>query len=146
MTRRRMRTGGSATVLRLGMSVLAASTAFIGGWGLLLPRSFYDAFPGAGGGWVALLPPYNEHLVRDVGGFSLAFAALFVWAAITGERNVTRAALGAWLVSAVPHLLFHVAHLEGFTPADAAAQTVSLAFVVVLPVALLVVSARGGKA
>lgn len=30
--------------------------------------------------WVAPLGPYDAHLVTDVGGFYLAFAALFAWA------------------------------------------------------------------
>src|SRR5215471_14889090 len=30
-----------------------------------LPDSFYDSFPTPGHAWVALLPPHNEHLLRD---------------------------------------------------------------------------------
>jgi len=47
------------------------------------------------------------------------------------------AALVAWLVSALPHTIFHLGHLDGYAPADAIAQTIVLALTVLLPVALL---------
>jgi hypothetical protein len=51
----------------------------------LVPRTFYDDFP-FGRAWVEMLPPYNEHLVSDVGGFYLGFALLFAWAAVSLHR------------------------------------------------------------
>ena len=67
----------------LGFLFLAALT--IGLTAAVLPRTFYDDFPFLAH-WVELLPPYNEHLVTDVGGLYLGFAVLFAWAAWTLER------------------------------------------------------------
>lgn len=74
------------TVLRVGLAVLAAMQALVG-WALVAPREFYDGFPIAGHAWVALLPPYNEHLVRDVGAFSLALTVVLGAAAVWPERG-----------------------------------------------------------
>jgi nucleoside-diphosphate-sugar epimerase len=56
---------------------------------------------------VALLPAYNEHLVRDFGGMNLAMAVVFGVAAVTLDRRLAATALVAYLVFAVPHLAFH---------------------------------------
>lgn len=37
----------------------------------MFPRSFYDDFPGGGIAWVSVDGPYNEHLIRDIGAWSL---------------------------------------------------------------------------
>jgi hypothetical protein len=42
----------------------------------------------------------------------------------------------------VPHLIFHVLHLQHFPLVDAIVQTISLALVVVIPIALLVLAQR----
>ena len=110
------------TLLRVGLALLAAMQAYVG-WALLAPRAFYDGFPLAGHAWVAMLPPYNEHLVRDVGAYSLALTVPVIAAAITGDRRSVRVALLALAAFAVPHAIFHAGHLAGFPPADAVAQT-----------------------
>jgi hypothetical protein len=89
-------------------------------------RAFYDDFPFFTH-WVELLPPFNEHLVTDVGGLYLGFAILFGWAAWTFERALVRPLCVAWLVMAGIHLIFHASHLEGFGTADAIAEIASLA-------------------
>jgi len=131
--------------VRAGLVALALIAAILGGWQFFAPQAFYDAFPGLGHPWVSLLPAYNEHLLRDVGGFNLAFAALFVWAARTLRRDLVRASLTAWLVSATLHLAYHTAHLEPFAPEDAAAQMLALGIVVVLPAALLAATGRWSR-
>ena len=83
-----------------------------------------------------LLPPYNEHLVRDVGGLSLALAMVLAGAAVRGDRASVRLAAVAMLVVAVPHALFHQTHLEHFPTSAAIAQTV--AFTLQLAVAVFV--------
>ncbi len=123
--------------LRAGIAVLAASSTVAGGWALFAPRAFFDYFPGAGHAWVATLPPYNEHLTRDVGALNLAFAVLLAWTMTAADRRLTRAALGAYLVYAVPHFVFHAMHPMGLPPGDLLAQMVTLAIVVLIPLALL---------
>jgi hypothetical protein len=124
-------------VVRAGLLVLAAPQVVIGVWALFAPRAFYDGFPAAGHAWVALLPPYNEHLVRDVGALNLAVCVVLVAAAVAPHRLLVAVALVCQLVYTVPHAVFHVTHLDGFPAADAVAQTAGFAVQVVLPLALL---------
>jgi hypothetical protein len=119
-------------LLRVTLACLAVQAGIIGVQGTVAPRSFYDGFP-FGRGWVELLPPYNEHLIRDVGGFYLAFTILFVWAAVTLARALVVPLCVAWAVFSLAHGLFHVLHLDGFSPGDAIAEIGGLAAVLVLP-------------
>jgi hypothetical protein len=124
-----MRSPGSARAA-LGFLFLAAIA--IGLTATVVPRTFYDDFPFLAH-WVELLPPYNEHLVTDVGGLYLGFAVLFAWAAWTLDRTLVRAASVAWLLVAGIHLLFHAGHLAGFTTANAIAELATLALLLVPP-------------
>jgi hypothetical protein len=80
-----------------------------------------------------LLPPYNEHLTRDVGAFYLAFALLFAWAAVTLQRPLITPLAVAWSVFSALHTAFHITHLDGFGTGDAIAQTAGLLAVLALP-------------
>jgi hypothetical protein len=124
-----MRSPSSAKVA-LGFLFLTA--LLIGLTAAVLPHTFYDDFPFLAH-WVELLPPYNEHLVTDVGGLYLGFAVLFGWAAWTLDRTLVRAVCVAWLLTAGIHLLFHVSHLANFSTADAIGQVGSLALLLVPP-------------
>ena len=135
-------TAGSSPWLRVGLIFLAFSTAVIGFWALLAPESFFTTFPAPGHPWVALLPSYNEHLVRDVGELNLGFTLLFTWAAISLERRLIQVSLLAWLVNAVPHLIFHLNHLMHFSLFDQIGQVVSLGLVILLPLVLLIALSR----
>lgn len=116
--------------LALGFLFLAAVT--IGLTAALAPRTFYDDFPFLAH-WVELLPPYNEHLVTDVGGLYLGFAVLFAWATWSLERALVLPLCVAWLLAATIHLAFHAGHLGGFGSGDAIAEIVSLALLLVAP-------------
>ncbi|OBF10422.1 hypothetical protein A5775_18185 [Mycobacterium sp. 852002-10029_SCH5224772] len=102
----------------------------------LAPRVFYDYVP-----WVDLIPPYSEHLMRDYGAMNLSLALVFVVTAITMECRMVRIALGAYLLFAIPHLIFHLTHLEHFTMEAAVWQTIVLTVAVLLPVGLLILTA-----
>jgi hypothetical protein len=117
---------------RAMMLILLASVLAVGLPAAFAPQTFYDDFPFVRS-WVELLPPYNEHLVTDVGGLYLGFAVLFGWAARTLQPTLIRAACSAWLLSAAIHLFFHATHLENFSSGDAAAEIASLAFLLVPP-------------
>lgn len=123
-------------LLRGVLAALALAALSVGLLASFASRSFFDDFP-LGAAWVSLLPPYNEHLVTDVGGLQLAFGVLFAWAAWRPSRALVVPLCVGWLVSQVLHLAFHVTHLDGFGVGDAVAQTVSLALVVALPVAAI---------
>jgi hypothetical protein len=122
----------SPTSARVALGFLLGSALVIGLTAALAPRTFYDDFPFLAH-WVELLPPYNEHLVTDVGGLYLGFAVLFAWAAWTLERTLVRAVCVAWLLTATLHLAFHASHLEGFGTGDAVAEIASLALLLVPP-------------
>jgi hypothetical protein len=80
-----------------------------------------------------MLPPFNQHLISDVGGLYLAFALLFAWAAVRLRRPLIVPLCIAWAIAALVHFVYHVTHLDGWDAADAIAQTVSLALVLTLP-------------
>jgi hypothetical protein len=124
------------TAIRALLVALAVSAAVPGLWATLAPHSFYADFPGAAH-WVDRLPPYNAHLVSDVGAFYLGFAVLFAWAAVTLRPALVLPACVAWSVFSGIHLLFHATHLSGFGTADAIAEITSLAVVLLLPGAVL---------
>ncbi|WP_205863210.1 hypothetical protein [Planosporangium thailandense] len=125
------------TWLRVGLVFLAVAQGAAGAVQLLLPRVFYDDFPAAGHPWVSLLPPYNEHLMRDVGAGTLAYVLVVGVAAVSMDRRMVRTALAANLVFSVPHLVFHATHLQHFPPVDAITQTILLSLGVIIPVVLL---------
>jgi hypothetical protein len=119
-------------VARSALILLFVSALLIGLTATAFPRTFYDDFPFLSH-WVDLLPPYNEHLVTDVGGLYLGFAVLFGWAAWSLDPTLIRAVSFAWLLTATLHLVFHASHLEGFGAADAVAEIASLALLLVPP-------------
>jgi hypothetical protein len=124
----------TSSVLRAGLWFLTFVELAVGLVATLAPRAFYDYVP-----WVNLIPPYSEHLMRDYGAMNLSLALVFVVAATTMERRMVRVALSAYLLFAIPHLIFHVTHLQNFTTAAAVGQTTALTLAV-LPVALLVLT------
>ncbi len=123
--------------LRAGLVLLAVSYGLGGVVQLFLPKVFFDHGP-----WVARLPPYNEHLMTDIGALTLATVLVLVVAAVSMQVLLVRTALAACLMFGVPHFVFHATHLTHFPPADAAGQAVVLGIGIVLPLALLALSAR----
>jgi hypothetical protein len=132
-------------LLRVALWSLAGSSALTGITAALLPHAFYTSFPG-GLSWVEKLPPYNQHLVSDVGGFYLAFMVLFAWAAVTLARPLLVPLAVAWILAETSHLTYHLLHLEGFDAADAIAQTTGFALLIALPVLILLVRDAGPPA
>ena len=129
---------------RIALGLLLLSTLLIGLTAFALPKTFYADFPFLTH-WVNLLPPYNEHLITDVGGLYLGFAVLFGWAAWTLDRVLARAVCVAWILVAGLHLIFHATHLDGFGAADAAGEILSLALLLVPPILVLRATASGAE-
>lgn len=71
--------------------------------------------------------------------------AVVLGAAVSLERRLVLLVLTAELVSAVPHMVFHITHLEQFPPADAIAQTTVLAATAAVLIALLVLATQLGR-
>jgi hypothetical protein len=118
-------------------ALLALSAADVGLWASIAPGSFFRSFPGGGHHWVSVIGPYNEHLMRDVGGLYLSLVAVSVWAVVRPRPEITRLAGVAWLVFSLPHLAFHAAHLGSFGLADQVGNMVALGGAVVLAMVLL---------
>lgn len=125
---------------RIALGYLALLSLEIGVWAQLAPRSFYDHFPGLGRAWIAINGPYNEHLVRDVGGLNLALAAVVIIAMVTLSRTTIIAASVASLVYGVPHLVYHIANTDGLATGDIVVSLGGLALFAVIPIGLIAVS------
>jgi hypothetical protein len=130
--------------LRGGLLFLAATPLIGGLWALLFPRGFYDDFPLPGSDWVSTLGPYNEHLVRDYGALNLAMAVLLLAAGVFLERRLAQVALVTWLVFEVPHLVFHLGQTNHFSPESNSSHLGGLAFLSLLPLAMLYLLPRKG--
>lgn len=124
-------------VLRVLLAVLALGTAVVGFWAQFSPESFYDDFPVSGGRWIGVDGPYNEHLIRDVGGLNLALTVVLVAAIVTLSAVAVRVAALAFLVYALPHFVYHLHHLDGYDTIDQIGMAGSLGAMVVIPVVLL---------
>jgi hypothetical protein len=129
-----------STLQKIALVVIAGGSLVVGVWAQGFPQSFYDDFPGMGRVWVAVDGPFNEHLVRDVGGLNLALAFVAVMALVTRSTLLARVTGGAALLYGLPHWVYHATHLGPYDTGDAVAMLVSLG-VVVLAAALLVAPA-----
>jgi hypothetical protein len=118
--------------------VLTATALYVGWWASLAPRSFYDSFPGLNRMWVGGDGPYNEHLVRDVGGLYLALAVSGVLALVWRDRRTTLMLGAAWTTFSVLHLGYHLHHLDELAVVDVVGNVVALGGTLVLAVLLLV--------
>ncbi|RIX28414.1 hypothetical protein [Amnibacterium setariae] len=133
-----------SAIKRIALAISAALGLFVGGWATITPRGFYEAFPGVLGHWIDLDGPYNEHLIRDVGGLYLALAAASVVVLVL--RSAWAPLGAAWTVFGALHLAYHATHLDGFSTADAVGAIVSLAVSLGLGVVLLVPTRRRAEA
>ncbi|HEX8080327.1 MAG TPA: hypothetical protein VF557_08960 [Jatrophihabitans sp.] len=124
---------------------LAATAAYVGLWAMAWPHSFFTSFPGFGQSWVAPLGPFNEHLVRDVGGLYVALLVFSGWAAVKGDPGVLRVLGWAWLAFGLPHLAFHATHRHGFSIVEWSASLAPLTFTA-LGAAILVLLRSNGSA
>jgi AhpD family alkylhydroperoxidase len=118
-------------LLSLGLTQLV-----IGAWALFGSHSFYEDFP-FGQGWVSADGPYNQHLLTDFGGLYIATAVFALYAGISLRRRFVQVTAVAFLAFAVPHLIYHALNLEPYSTANAIANVLALAGVVIGPVVLL---------
>ncbi|MDQ6722165.1 MAG: hypothetical protein M3077_08145 [Candidatus Dormibacteraeota bacterium] len=77
-----------------GILVFGAS----GAWAFVAPRGFYDA--------IATYPPYNQHLIHDLGAFQLGLAAALIAGLLL--RDALLAVLAGVTVGALLHLIAHI--------------------------------------
>lgn len=127
-------------LVRVALVALVAYCLFIGLTALVVPHTFYDDFPFLAH-WVERLPPYNEHLVTDVGGLYVGFAVVLGLAAWRPRRDLVIAACAGFLTVSIPHLAFHATHLSGFGTGGAIAELGALASLLIPPVVAIWASA-----
>lgn len=104
--------------MRIGLGYLAVQAAYVALWILLAPRGFYDTFPTGPAEWVSPLPPFNEHLLRDFGAAGLGLAVLAVLAAVWLEQRLVQATAIVFLVSSLPHFVYHLTTTDRLSTAD----------------------------
>ncbi|MDG4790791.1 hypothetical protein O7626_33615 [Micromonospora sp. WMMD1102] len=110
-------------------------------WGVpavLVPRWFFDSFPGFGLAWTAGYPPYNAHLMTDVGAAFLTLGVLLLAAAWLDDRRVTAVVITGLLVFGTVHLVFHLVQVGTLSSADLLASRGTLLLGVLVPGALVV--------
>jgi hypothetical protein len=120
------------SLARGALALLCGYCIFLGAVAVVAPHTFFADFPFLAH-WVERLPPYNEHLVTDVGGLYLGFAVVLGLAAWRLERNLVVAACAGFLTVSLLHLLFHATHLEGFDGLEGAEELAALASLVIPP-------------
>lgn len=117
----------------LGVSALA-----IGIPASFAPETFYTDYPFFTA-LVRLLPPFNEHLITDIGGLYLGFGLMFVWAAFRPSAQLVIPLCWAWIITQGLHFAFHIENLTGFTTTDAASQQIGLALYMLVAIVPIVV-------
>jgi hypothetical protein len=130
------------TVLRGGLALLGLLHLSWGVAATAAPKWFFDTFPGFGERWTAAYPPYNQHLMSDVGAAFATLGFLLLVAAALADRRVTTVVLLGVIVFSALHLAFHLAHHGGLTGASLLLSLTSLEAGVVAPVALLILARR----
>jgi len=75
--------------------------------------------------WTAVDGPYNQHLVRDVGGLYLSLLVISVCAALS-TPHMRRIAGAAWAVFSVLHFVYHLRHLDAVSTTSAWLESISL--------------------
>jgi hypothetical protein len=129
-------------ILLVGLGVPAV---VIGAWAAFAPRSFYEDFPGFGQLWVRPDGPFNEHLVRDVGELNLALAFVTLAAVVWCTPLLVRLVAGAWLVEGIPHLVYHLRHLDPLASDAKVSSIAGLAIVPVVALVLLAIASDRGR-
>jgi hypothetical protein len=128
---------------RAGLVLVGLGNAEVGVWGELSPRSFYTTFPGFGHHWVAVMGPYDEHLVRDYAGCEIGFAVLLVCMALWfANRQLVLAGGLAFIAGTVPHFVYHLTTTGSFSTADNVASLGSFVLEIVLVAVVMTTVAR----
>ena len=130
------------TITRVLLIVFGLVEAPVGLWPLISPTGFYQDFPGFRHGWVAMDGPFNEHLIRDFGGLTLALAALLIGAAVIGTTSVARLAAVALFLFGAPHFSYHLGHVEHFERVDQVLIIATTGLGVLLPLLVLLIPGK----
>jgi hypothetical protein len=127
-------------VVRGGLLLLAGEALVIGVHALFFPKYFYNQFL-FGRGWVQMLPPYNEHITRDLGALYMGFFVILAYAVWKLSKDLVNGAILGFVAATVPHMIFHIVHAEDAPLLiDRVLQVGLLAITVVFGVGLMLVA------
>lgn len=130
-----------SVVARGGTALLALVNLGWGGWAVVDPLGFFRTFPGFGHRWTSAYPPFNDHLVTDLGATFITLGFLLGVGAATADRRLRWLALGATLLFNLLHLSYHATHRGLLGALDYGLSTASLVAGVLAPLALMAVEA-----
>lgn len=133
---------GVPPLVAAGLTALGGLHLLWGAWAWFAPRHFYETFPGFGQRWTVAYPPYNAHLIADLGATFLTFGVLLALAAALRDRRVATVVLIGVLVFSVLHLAFHLTHRG--EPGIPGSSLVALVLGVLAPAILIVLTRRSG--
>lgn len=85
------------SIVRVVVGVAGVASVAIGLWAIVDPRSFFEL--------IATYPPYNEHLLRDIGAFNVGLGAVLLLALAWSDALLV--ALTGVGVGAAAHALNH---------------------------------------
>ena len=126
-----------ATVIRFALIYLTVIIGLVAVMILVSPRGFYDDFPTGPSAWVSVLPPYNEHLLRDFGSAGLGLAVLAGLAAYWMDRRLVQAAAISLFAGSLPHAIYHATTFEHYSTGDNIVSFGGLALQALLPLGIL---------
>lgn len=128
---------------RAGLLFLLFASLLVGPWAQFAPTSFWEGFPAFGCGWVSTDGPYNEHLIRDVGGLQLGMSVVLLATLLRPTRPLVLVAALASLAWQAPHVSYHLIHVKDLpTLADRVAQSAGLIAALAVATALLIAESR----
>ncbi len=87
-------------------------------WPLVSPEGFYDNFPGGPYHWIDINGAYNEHFLTDFGALNLALVVVIAFALWKPGLAIVQAAGCAIAVYALPHAIYHLAHLDVYKSSE----------------------------
>lgn len=124
---------------RVCLIILTIFGLSLGVWAYFAPLNWYNTFPGMGMRWLLVLGPYNEHLVKDVGGMFLALGVLSAVAVYhLRNRPVVVITAISWSVFNALHLIYHLGMLHMYGTRDAVLNAVGLSLLLVVSLILLI--------
>ena len=117
------------TLVVVALAVVGFSNLVAGVWAMFGPRSFFDSL-------ASDFPPYNEHLIHDIGAFTFGLGVTAVVALF--RRDGWLVALAGNAAAAIGHLGSHLVDRDGpMTALDPFGLALVAALLVVALVGLL---------
>jgi hypothetical protein len=89
---------GQIRIIRVVTAVLALLLVGVGLWALIAPHSFYEN--------AATYPPYNRHLIHDIGALAIGLGGCLVAGLLV--RDALLAVLAGNTIGAAAHFVSHV--------------------------------------